>query len=349
MKKAFPVNINGKIYYIDEDAYQLLSNYLTQLRTAFNSAEGSEIVSDIESRISELFDERVDKGAKVISYFDVNSVIEVMGNPSDINDNPDHDENAEIKSDTQTVIGESIVETLAKKRLYRNMNNRIFGGVISGIATYLGWETNILRVLYLTLTVLTYFWPLTLVYLIAWMIIPPANTSRRVLEQQGTPVTVATVSDNVLSSSVPPPYKGGETRTIIVHDDSSSFLSTIFTILGKSLMALLGFTGAVTAMVASGFFIFFLVSLIASWGFGSDTLLHASPFYYTIHPNVACICGMFFSLSFIIPAIALTWAAASVLFNTRGASSTTIISAIVLEVLLVTATIISIIYVNARF
>ena len=53
MKKTFPVNINGKVFYIDEDAYELLSNYLTQLRAAFCGTEGDEIVTDIESRISE--------------------------------------------------------------------------------------------------------------------------------------------------------------------------------------------------------------------------------------------------------------------------------------------------------
>lgn len=52
MKKTFPVNINGKVFYIDEDAYELLSNYLTQLRAAFCGTEGDEIVTDIESRIS---------------------------------------------------------------------------------------------------------------------------------------------------------------------------------------------------------------------------------------------------------------------------------------------------------
>lgn len=56
MKRTFPVNINGKVFYIDEDAYELLQNYLDQLRATFPGSEGDEIVSDIESRISELFD-----------------------------------------------------------------------------------------------------------------------------------------------------------------------------------------------------------------------------------------------------------------------------------------------------
>ena len=86
MKKTLPVNISGKVYYIDEDAYDLLKNYLFQLRNAFPGDEGGEIVSDIESRISEHFEARINEGANVIVYADVNKVIETMGRPSDLSD-----------------------------------------------------------------------------------------------------------------------------------------------------------------------------------------------------------------------------------------------------------------------
>lgn len=88
MKKTFPVNINGKIYYIDEDAYELLQNYLTQLRHTFTGGEGEEIVGDIECRIAEHFDERVEAGAGAIVYADVNNVIETMGRPEDLGEAP---------------------------------------------------------------------------------------------------------------------------------------------------------------------------------------------------------------------------------------------------------------------
>ena len=86
MKKTFPVNINGKIFYIDEDAYKLLLDYLSQLRTTFTGAEGEEIVNDIESRISEHFDERIRLGANVIVLEDVNRVIGTIGRPEELSD-----------------------------------------------------------------------------------------------------------------------------------------------------------------------------------------------------------------------------------------------------------------------
>ena len=86
MKKTFQVNINGKIYHIDEDAYSLLQDYLAQLRDAFPGDEGIEIVNDIEFRISEHFDQRVTNGASVIVLDDVNRVISIMGRPDEITD-----------------------------------------------------------------------------------------------------------------------------------------------------------------------------------------------------------------------------------------------------------------------
>ena len=82
MKKTFQVNINGKIYHIDEDAYTLLQNYLAQLRDAFPGDEGIEIVNDIEFRISEHFDQRLAGGASVIVIDDVNRVISIMAAPT---------------------------------------------------------------------------------------------------------------------------------------------------------------------------------------------------------------------------------------------------------------------------
>ena len=86
MKKSFPANINGKIFYIDEDAYTLLLDYLSQLRATFADNEADEIVNDIEQRISEHFEERIARGANVIVIDDVNRVIETMGRPEELSE-----------------------------------------------------------------------------------------------------------------------------------------------------------------------------------------------------------------------------------------------------------------------
>lgn len=340
MKKTFPVNISGKVFYIDEDAYELLLNYLDQLRSAFSDAEGEEIVTDIESRISELFDERISQGAHAIVYTDVNRVIEIMGKPSDISETDE----AEAASGGDAPAGQDAPrqETSAqaealpteKKKLYRNVNDKVLGGVFSGLATYLGWNANIMRILYVILTCFTYFWPLTFIYLIAWMIIPPADTPRRVLEMRGEPVTVDSIGQTVLSTATPPPYVG-------FIKENSSFFTKLFSFIGKCIMGFLGIVGALAAIVATGFALFFLVAFVAATVFNSYEIID------WIHGDSSIISALAFmcvAMCFIIPGIALAWAAVSVIFNSRGAAKTTIFFALALEIIFVVAAFVLVIY-----
>lgn len=346
MKKTFPVNINGKVFYIDEDAYELLLNYLDQLRSAFSNEEGDEIVTDIESRISELFDERIAAGANAIVYADVNRVIEIMGKPSDIRDDENEPSSTETTDETsqynapQPETAQS--EVHIQKKLYRNLDNKMLGGVFGGLAAYLDWDANIMRVLYLILAVITQVWPLTILYLIAWMIMPPANTPRRVLEMQGLPVTVDSIGQNVLSST-PPPYNGQFLK------ENSNLISSFFSMIGKCILGFLGLVGVCGALVATGFFLFFTVAMIAYTCFGSLTLISEFDhhvIYATLRfaPAIACAAYLCFSLTFMIPSIALAWTAASALFNAKGASKTTIIFAVIMEIIVIVATIILMIF-----
>lgn len=344
MKKTFPVNINGKVFYIDEDAYSLLQNYLDQIHQAFGGSEGEEIVADIECRISELFDERIAAGAHAIVYADVNNVIEIMGKPSDISDSEPGPEPERTKPEEDKRPGDSSVNSndTVGKRLYRNVNNKVFGGVIGGLAAYLGWDANIMRLLYAVLTLVTYFWPLTIIYLVAWMVIPAANTPRRVLEQQGFPVTVDNIGQNVLQST-PPPYPGDSGFS------PKDVVSTIFSLIGKFCMTILGLIGSVGALVATGFFVFFLVAFIAYTCFHDIILLDFINHNFVNHvgtmvPTVGCLALMTFALCFIIPALALAWGAAAYLFNYKGAAKATVFIALILETVFIVATVILFIF-----
>lgn len=343
MKKTIQANINGNVYYIDEDAYNLLSNYLKQIRSAFPGEEGHEIVGDIESRISELFDERVAAGAKVIVYEDVNDVIAIMGKPSDFSDNNDDQQARPDKENYRDPIADKQpTDAKPRKTLYRNMDDKVFGGVISGLAIYLGWDVTIMRVLIVILSIMTQLWPMCIIYLVSWMIIPPANTPRRVLEMRGNPVTVDTIGQSVLRQT-PPPYNGKET--------SDNFFANLFSIIGKCIVGFFGLLGSVVALVATGFFIFFFVALIAFTCFDSITLLanFSNQFYHCtvpFAPTIYALGYMSMSLCFIIPGVALAWAAACFLFKNKGAGKTTILVGVLLEVLAIVATFILMIFAN---
>ncbi len=140
MKKSFPVNINGRIYNIDEDAYMLLRNYLDQLHATFPGEEGNEIVSDIEARVAELFEDRLSSGSQVIDIDDVNRVIAIMGRPEDLGDAPAEEQSAGAAGATGSEAAGNtpppfVQEEHPRHKLYRDIDNKMMGGVLSGVAT----------------------------------------------------------------------------------------------------------------------------------------------------------------------------------------------------------------------
>lgn len=325
MKRAYPANINGQIFYIDEDAYNLLKSYLDQLHQTFTGTEGAEIVSDIESRIREHFNERMAEGASVITIVDVNNVIETMGRPEELCDKEDVDKEGEAYGNAHPPF--ISFNLPAHKRLYRNMKNKVFGGVIGGLAAYLGWQPNIMRIIMVIITIMlstvSCFWLLPVIYLIAWMIIPAAVTPAQILAMNGTPRNVDTLGQAVLASQpTPPPYR----------EEGAGFFSTFFNILGKGIMAIFGFCAfaacfgcivylfcAIIGLVYDG--VFNDTKIIKGLGMGYCTLTQT---YFLIS---AMLTGVLFTGS-------LSYGALSVIFNLRGFSKGATITIVILCVVL---------------
>ena len=342
MKKTFPVNINGSIFYIDEDAYQLLNTYLEQLRSAFPGDEGKEIVTDIEARIAEIFSETIAGGAGVIVIEDINNIIEQMGRPADLGDGNAEDEAPDSQNHTEegapkqeygpTPPPFQAYET--KKRLYRDENNKVFGGVLSGLACYAGWTTNVLRLLVVVLwfVFLCSAWPLSwsliILYLLAWMIIPPARTAQQYLEMTGTPVTVSNVGQTILGTSAPN------------KDGNDKFLVSILSIIGKVITIIFGLMAAGVAIGSLVMLIMSICGLILYSGWNNVELLNGIGMFRIDHPAISAVAILSTSLAILIPCIAIIWGVCSVLFKAKGASKATIISAIVLEVILIIASIV---------
>ncbi|MCM1067912.1 MAG: PspC domain-containing protein [Muribaculaceae bacterium] len=270
MKRTYPANIDGQIFYIDEDAFLLLQNYLQKLKLTFTGAEGTEIVGDIESRIREHFDEKIRSGKNVIVLADVNTVIETMGRPEDLNPECDAEASGdECKARPLDLSVEMTDSNGKRKKLYRNMKNKVFGGVLGGLSVLLGWNANIMRLLLIVLVIATtgilHMWPFILAYLIAWMIIPPAVTPRQILQMRGAPVNVDTVGQTVMEDSgvTPPP----------VESAGSGLVSTFFSIIGKCIMAFIGFLGSCISFACLVGFMATLVGLIVYLSAGNLTVL----------------------------------------------------------------------------
>lgn len=342
MKKTFSANINGRIFNIDEDAYSLLQNYLHQLHDTFGGEEGREIVGDIEARIAELFDERLAAGASVIVLTDVNRVIETMGRPEDLSDSPVAEPTAATGGEAPAEMPPVIEINLpGQKRLFRNMQNRVLGGVVSGLGTYLGWEIWIMRLILVVLALFTYFWPLTLIYMIAWMVIPAARTPRQILEMHGEPVNVETVGQTILRQQpTPPPYTGPESRMTarmaeVQSRDKGDAFSTIMRVIVNCIV---GFFGFLAALASLGIGIGIISVFAAMIGFTFAPELIPPGFHYP--PVLACCTGLCALCFLLIPCIGIAWGAACMVLNAPGAGKKLVISLVVLDMLMLLLTIV---------
>lgn len=142
MKKTLTINLGGTVYHIDEDAYILLDNYLNNLRYHFRKSEGAEeIVRDMEARIAELFDEYLHQGHQVVTIEEVEAVIARMGKPEELNDGTEEGE-----ATAGQTAGPDPSEEVTR-RLFRDPDDRILGGVASGWAAYLGLDATWIRII----------------------------------------------------------------------------------------------------------------------------------------------------------------------------------------------------------
>ena len=183
MKITVSINLGGYSFNIDEDAYAELKRYLKNLELHFAAEESaSEILSDIEARMSELFRAKLTSYKQVITIDDVRNVIAVMGTPEDISD------------DDGTSSREKF-STPGYHRMYRDPDHRIIGGVCAGMGAYWNIEPWILRVIFLALIMGGGLG--LLVYLILYIVLPEAKTTAQKIEMKGEPVNIHNIRESV--------------------------------------------------------------------------------------------------------------------------------------------------------
>lgn len=191
MKKTVNVNIGGMVFTINDDAYNALENYLQILRTYFRETQGSEeIMEDIEVRIAEILKEHLGKRV-VVEMSDIDTVKETIGYPQDF----EMSANDDGDSSSDSAEGDNKKKHIyLGKRLFRNPDDKVLGGVCSGLGAYFGIDPVWIRLAFVVATVVfgTGFW----LYIILWIIIPEAKTPTEKLQMRGEPVNV----DNIKQS-----------------------------------------------------------------------------------------------------------------------------------------------------
>ncbi|MBP9151219.1 MAG: PspC domain-containing protein [Flavobacteriales bacterium] len=189
MNKTITSNIAGYVFHIDENAFDKLDAYLNTIRSYFKDSQGKDdIITDIEARLAEMLHEKIGDMKQVVTLEDVNHVISIMGQPEAfMDDDPDTESWSNNKSESGAY---------KSRKLFRDPDNKVVGGVCSGISSYFGIEDPIWLRLVLALT-LIFFGTGALLYIILWIIIPEAKTTTEKLQMRGESVTVSNIEKRV--------------------------------------------------------------------------------------------------------------------------------------------------------
>ena len=175
MKQVININFHGQIVPIEVSAFDLLKLYTASLTNYFKNEEGKEeIINDIESRIAELFQERLKKGVTCITDDDVNAIIKSMGRPEEF-EGEETNSFAQSSSTSEASQPQTAMPNSSDhKRLYRDENDKILGGVCTGLANYFGTDVLIIRIIFVVLTIS--FGVGLIPYLILWIALPSSAT-----------------------------------------------------------------------------------------------------------------------------------------------------------------------------
>lgn len=190
MNKTITSNIAGYVFHIDENAYEKLDAYLNTIRSYFSDSQGKdEIIADIEARLAEMLQERMTDAKQVVSMDDVNHVIQIMGQPEAfLEDDPETSDWSEQRTSSTST---------NTKRLFRDVENQVGAGVLSGISHYIGLSDPIWLRLAFVLALFFSFGTALIVYLVLYLIIPEANTTAEKLQMRGESVTVSNIEKRV--------------------------------------------------------------------------------------------------------------------------------------------------------
>ena len=171
MKKVININFQGRILPIEEMAYENLKHYIESLRTYFDQEEGKdEIINDIECRVAELCEDRLKKGAVCISEEDIDLIISSIGRPADFDAQDGFEANTNAGSNQSQANAQNTDDQTYQKRLYRDEQNKVLGGVCAGIANYLNLDPIIIRILWILLFGISFF-----AYLLLWIAVPSTS------------------------------------------------------------------------------------------------------------------------------------------------------------------------------
>lgn len=249
MNKTVNINLGGMFFHIDEDAYLKLTRYFDAIKRSLNNSSGQdEIIKDIEMRVSELLTEKQKSEKHVVGLKDVDEVIAVMGQPEDYRIEDEESTSQSFNSNTRR-----------HKKLYRDKENGMIGGVATGLGHYFGIDAVWIKIVFL-IFVFAGFGTGILAYFVLWIVTPEAVTTSEKLEMTGEPVTISNIEKKVREEidSLSDKFKnadydkmGNQVKSGAGRISSSfgDFIMTVFKIFAKFLGVILIIAGISTLIM----------------------------------------------------------------------------------------------------
>jgi phage shock protein PspC (stress-responsive transcriptional regulator) len=202
MKKTTSINLAGRNFYIEEDAYEKLNTYLNSVILHFATyPDHEEIVADMENRMAEQITDKKPLGS-VITLQDVENIITSMGQVKDFGD-------AEQTSSSET----NEDRPFKSRKLFRNPDDTILGGVCSGLSAYFGIETVIVRLIFFISIFFGGFG--IFMYLVLWLITPEAVTPAEKIQMSGKTVTLSSL-EQMAKEKVAEVKKNGTAKKLLL-------------------------------------------------------------------------------------------------------------------------------------
>lgn len=241
MKKNISINIFGTLYAIDEDAYDLLENYLNSMKNYFaKQAGGEEIADDIEHRVAEILWQKKEAGADTVTIDTIKDIMNQIGDPAQISgdneastaDNATNDgepldshpfadggstsRSNGFTSDNDNYqkenVSDNAFDRIKRRRLYRVLENKTLGGVCTGLSQYLDIDITLLRLAVVVMAIVFWFvdlpfigtiinWCVPLGYCLLWAIVPVAHTTEDRLRMNGRDINPQNINEQILNDS----------------------------------------------------------------------------------------------------------------------------------------------------
>lgn len=314
MNKTVNINISGMVFHIEEDAYDALKKYMHEIKLYFSkSAEDTEVVTDIENRIAEMFSEILKAGNReVIVLKDVEGIIAQIGQVSDFG------EAAEAEEETF-----ASAEPEAPRRLFRDPEDKKLGGVCAGLSHYFGWDPVWLRIIITLLTIFT-SGIVALVYIILWMVMPQAKTLGEKMAMKGErfhlsnfrksfdeEMTGVKASFNHLKNEVSNPGNATSFKRFI--NELIDLVVKLISGLGKIILPIIA---ALLIAFGSIWLISTIVGIVGYSGFSESELAGGFPFN-VMDPQFKTGFAISAALVIGIPALALVLLGARLLLKTN--------------------------------